>query len=312
MSAWRRPQALVLLLVCVLLAASLTAPTLRLQQPTFRYVFVFDITQSMNVADVVPDDPAVTRLEYAKEMALAALSGLACGSEVGLALFTGHRAFLLITPIELCDNYRELSSMVKHIDWRMTWESRSEVAKGLYKSIALLKQLAGQTRLVFLTDGHEAPPINPALPPRFPQQKNDILGLIVGVGGDQPVPIPKLDEDGLLTGYWQADEVMHTDSFSYAENSRSGTPAVIGTEHLSSLREDYLQGLADKTGLGYLRLSGPQALIAELQNARLGELKVLDTDIRWLFALAALVLMLGLLLLAPWTARRAEARKAAA
>jgi mxaL protein len=291
----QRTQLLLLLLAGALLAATFARPTLQLKRPTYRYLFVFDITQSMNVMDV-PADPSLTRLQYAKATAQTSLADMPCGTEIGLALFTGHRAFLMITPVEICANYRELSTMLSSIDWRMTWEARSEVAKGLFKSIELLKLFQERTRLVFLTDGHEAPPINPDVPPQFAGERGAIKGLLVGVGGDLPVPIPKLDDSGAQKGVWKADEVLQVDTFRAEHDARDGTPALnAGTEHLSSLRESYLQMLADKTGLTYHRLVGARDLSGLLESRALGILKVTTADLRWLLALVALVAFLAAL-----------------
>ncbi len=299
MSAWRRPQVLLLVLSLFLLAATYAGPTIELERPTYRYVFVFDISQSMNVKDIPNTDLPITRLNYAKASAIESLSILPCGTEVGLALFTGHRAFLLITPVEICANYRELASMLNNIDWRMTWEARSEIAKGLFKSIALLKQLTGQTRLVFFTDGHEAPPINPELPPRFPGGRGEIEGLIIGVGGEKLVPIPKFDKTGEQQGYWKVDEVDHVDAFTQSRSAREGTELEnTGTEHLSSLRETYLEGLADKTGLTYHRLGSTKEFSKQMQSSALGIPKIVTTDLRWLLAFGSLLAFVATMLIA--------------
>ncbi len=300
MSRWRRPRFGLLVLCALLLAATFTRPSLNLERPTYRYVFVFDISQSMNVPDASPRQPNVSRLEYAKQATAAALAAMPCGTEAGLALFSGHRAFLLVTPLEVCANYRELSQILERIDWRMTWEARSEVAKGLYKSIALMTALAAQTRLVFVTDGHEAPPINPEVPPRFQGEAGEVSGLIVGVGGDLPARIPKFGDDGEPDGYWEADDVMHVDTFTAERNAREGlTTTQVGTEHLSALRGSYLQELAARTGLTYLRLSDADDLHDALTRRALGIPRVITTDVRWLYALAALVLLLATALPAP-------------
>jgi mxaL protein len=299
MSVWRNPQVMFLFLSLVLLGATFARPTMQLEKQTYRYVFVFDISQSMNVMDVSDTGGPITRLNYAKQTAIESLLTLPCGTEVGLALFTGHRAFLLTTPIETCDNYRELSSMLNNIDWRMTWEARSEIAKGLYKSIALLKQLEGQTRLVFITDGHEAPPINPELPPRYPGTKGEITGLIIGVGGEKPVPIPKFDATGEQQGYWKADEVSHVDAYTQARRERESIVSTVsGTEHLSSLRETYLESLATKTGLTYYRLSGTKYFSQQIRGDALGTPKVRTTDVRWFIALGSLFAFVAAML---WT-----------
>ena len=67
MKAGRGPQLIGMLIAVALLAVTFTHPTLDLNRPTFRYVFVFDITQSMNVVDMPRDAPSVSRLDYAKE-----------------------------------------------------------------------------------------------------------------------------------------------------------------------------------------------------------------------------------------------------
>lgn len=104
--------------------------------------------------------------------------------------------------------------MVENLDWRMAWVARSEVAKGLHSALNVAEELGAQTTMVFLTDGHEAPPINPAYAPRFSGVVGEVDGVLAGVGGVVPVPIPKLDERGALTGYWSADEVLQIDVFS--------------------------------------------------------------------------------------------------
>ena len=198
MTLRRHPQVLLLLLAAVLMSATLVAPSVPLKRASYRYVLVFDISQSMNTADVGSEAAPLVRLEFAKQRALEALKGLPCGSEVGIALFTGHRAFLMLTPIELCANFQELSTMLASIDWRMTWEERSEVAKGVFRSLELLRALSATTRLVFLTDGHEAPPLNPDVKPGFSGEVGAVRGLLIGVGGALPVPIPKFDAEGKI------------------------------------------------------------------------------------------------------------------
>ena len=120
---------------------------------------------------------------------------------------------VLIAPLEICANFRELTSVLEGIDGRMAWAGRSEVAKGIGWAIRLAAALPDQPALVFVSDGHEAPPLHPAHRPAF-GEPGTIAGLLVGVGGAAPVPIPKLDPDGRRLGFWRADEVMQTDPIS--------------------------------------------------------------------------------------------------
>lgn len=296
---------ILLLLAIVLLAVTFFNPSLTLQRAVHRYIAVFDITQSMNVSDV--GEPPQTRLDFAKQRLGETINGLTCGSEMGLALFTGHRVFLLFSPIEVCSHYGELTTMINNIDWRMAWEARSEVAKGLHKSIELVEDIGEDIRIVFISDGHEAPPVHANFRPAFRGEVGAVQGLIVGVGGNVPMPIPKLDSDGRLMGYWQAHEVMQVDRYSLGrggdsdnietmvgvENTDIAQRIQAGTEHLSTLREPYLQRLAQETGLNYHRLQSAQDLSTQLNASELALSEARITDMRWLLALIALILLIG-------------------
>lgn len=295
-SRFKRLEVILMLLSVILLGLTFVNPKMSLQQATYHYVYVFDISQSMNVKDVGGKNGLMSRLNVAKQAAIDSLSKLSCGTEVGIALFTGHRAFLLLTPVESCKNQQGLVSTINVIDWTATWESRSEIAKGLYRSIKLMKQIGENTRLVFFTDGHEAPPINPKLMPNFSGKIGEIKGLIVGVGGDKLVKIPKLDRSGNQSGYWKQDEVVHVDIYTQERSKREGTKLLIGTEHLSSLREAYLESLAEKTGLTYHRWVNTESFLDLLEAKPLSHPKMIQTDIRWLLALLSLLLFGGIFL----------------
>lgn len=296
---WALLAAFALILVC------LARPTWRGRSEVFSYVWVFDITQSMNVRDMGQVPPGIGRLEYARQVAARALRRLPCGSEVGVGVFTAHRSLLLFEPVEVCTHYSELTQSLAGLDWRMAWRARSEVAKGLYSGLRIVRALGGSTHLVFFTDGHEAPPINRRLRPRFPAGGGG-GGLIVGVGGRVPVPIPRLDRAGRRLGYWRADEVMQTDVYSYGRPAGQGReqmvdagPAPIGEaarrggrEHLSALHEAYLRRLADEQGMDYLRLGGPAGLAGSLTESGRGRWVAMDRDLRPVLGGLALLLVL--------------------
>jgi mxaL protein len=112
-----------------------------------------------------------------------------------------------------------------------------------------------------------------------------VHGWLIGVGGDQPAPIPKTNADGVRTGFWQADEVRQV-------RPEPGAPAVAEShEELSQLRETYLEALAGHLGFGYRRLVGPTSLRAPLMDARYAHPTPVATDIRWAPALLALILL---------------------
>ena len=294
-----------LVLALAVAAVGLGRPMVPLSSDVFRHLVVFDITQSMNVGDATPGNDTVTRLEHAKAAVLDAVTALPCGSEVGLGLFTAHRTFLVIAPVEVCANYPDISAAVRAVDWRMAWSARSEIAKGVYSGLRVAKALGPETTLVFLTDGHEAPPLHPELRPSLGDLAGEVRGAVGGVGGPVPMPIPKLDPQGRNLGYWGADDVMQVDELSvgrgtsvqegYSAVDDQGLQARIdsGTEHLSALREAYLHALADDFRLQYRRIASAGDLQTLLRHPDLANKRRSLADLRPLLAGIAALLVAG-------------------
>ena len=294
-----------LVLALALAAAGLGRPMVPLSSDVFRHLVVFDITQSMNVGDATPADETVTRLEHAKTAVLDAASALPCGSELGLGLFTGHRTFLVLAPVEVCASYADFSETVRAVDWRMAWVARSEIAKGVYSGLRIARALGPSTSLVFITDGHEAPPLHAELRPGYSGDPGAVRGLLAGVGGSTPAAIPKLDPQGRNLGYWGAEDVMQVDELSlgrgtsvsegYAGVEAGDVQARIasGTEHLSALREDYLRSLANGLQLHYRRVRSAGDLTTAFRHPDLASESRTLSDLRPLLAGAAALLAAG-------------------
>jgi mxaL protein len=301
-----------LALAALALAAGFAHPTLPWRHTLFDLVIVLDVTQSMNVQDERLDGRPASRLNFAKHALQAALQELPCGSKIGWALFTESRSYLLFTPIEVCSNRVELRASLAGIDSRMAWSGNSEVAKALHSGVAIVHELPGRPSLVFVTDGHEAPPLNARHRPRYEDQNKGLTGLVVGVGQVQPSPIPKTGPAGLSLGYWSADEVQQADAYSTARGasgggesmpqeaddslspgaavSLGGTP---GSEHLSGLREAYLRLLAAENGFGFHRLRSAQGLADALRGDALARQVAVRGDARFLLFGLAFVLLLA-------------------
>jgi len=278
-------DALLLALAALALAATFLDPGWPMTRNELEFVAVFDITQSMNVPDQQQGGRSVTRLARAKAAMETALGVLPCGSKAGWAIFTEYRSFLLIVPIEVCAHQRELLGELHRLDGRMAWAGNSEVAKGLNSGMLVVHTLPSRPALVFLTDGHEAPPVNPRYRPNFALKRGEVRGMIVGVGGDTPRPIPKTDPSGLPLGEWGADEVLQVDPRSLGRGGSVAGEQMVepedltvkplpgaapGSEHLSSLREGYLELLASEQGLLYRRLASDRSLVAALEESQPG------------------------------------------
>lgn len=301
-----------LLLAALLLVATLFEPTLPAERGSVEHLMVLDITQSMNVPDMTWRGRPASRLAAAKAMLAEAITELPCDSKVGLGVFSEYRAFVMLAPVEVCANRHELLASLGEIDGRMAWTGNSEVAKGLNSSLRAARELAGRPSVVFVSDGHEAPPVSPRYRPKFDDVApgDEVSGVIVGVGGDTPLPIPKTDPSGRPLGAWRADEVLQTDPRSLGRGASVTGEAMAdgddtlpvvplpgatpGREHLSSLREAYLQVLAGETRLQYHRLVDAEGLRRTLVEQRLQRPRLAHVDLRpWLGAVALAAMLVG-------------------
>jgi mxaL protein len=275
-----RETALLAAATLLLLVAALMPPV-PLPRNVADTVVVFDITQSMDVEDAQLDGAPASRLAFAREAARRALRELPCGSRVGWGAFTEYRTLLLLAPIEVCDNYNDLLATLEEIDGRIRWGNASEVAKGVFWALRAAKELQGQPAILFLTDGHESPPLT--VFPRFDDvQPGQVRGWLLGIGGSVPQPIPRTDAEGNRVGYWRPVDVLQ-------RNPGAGQPR--SREHLSELREPHLRALAAQTGLGYSALRDPAELARLMRDPRLARPARVATDLRGIPALLALVLL---------------------
>ena len=271
--------ALVALLICIWLQPQ------ALSRSTYNLQVTFDISQSMNVEDMVVGDKIVSRLTAAKLAARNLLQQLPCGSQIGWSIFTHRRVLSLTTPIEVCQHYAGLLSSLELINGRMRWAEASGIGKGLYQSIRASHDIGDSTRIIFITDGHEAPPLRSGSRGMPKTDKFDVAGLIVGVGDKVPVRIPKLDNDGHVIGYWQADEVVQ----------RRDDTSAPSHEELSNRQDAHLSKLARLAKLTYLPLESVEQLaenvLLKSTSHEMSHKKIIPTDLRWIPALLALLLL---------------------
>ncbi|HVZ04849.1 vWA domain-containing protein [Hyphomicrobium sp.] len=226
-------------------------------------VAVVDITGSMNTRDMGSPHGSEDRLTAARQALIDMIPSLPCQSRLGLGIFTERLSFLLFEPIDICSNYEALVGAISGLDWRMAWQGDSYIYKGLYSAIDLASSL--KANLIFLTDGHEAPPLPETGLPPFEGKKGAVGGLIVGVGGSEKTPIPKFNEEGHQVGVYGPQDVLQANRFGLpppgAENRPGYNPRNApfgampsGDEQLSSVKSAHLRDLAARTGLTYVEL----------------------------------------------------------
>lgn len=290
MSGLRAPA-----LAFLLLLVAIFMPPFDVSRATYDYLVVFDITQSMNVEDYDLDGVPVSRLTFAREAVRRTLHELPCGSRVGWGVFAEYRTLVLLAPIEVCSNYNDLLASLDRIDGRMRWGNASEISKGLFWAMRGARDVGGHPRVLFLTDGQEAPPVDGDGLAMFDDLKRgDIGGWLIGVGGYTPRPIPRTDADGRPMGFWHADEVVQRDI-------KAGRATVASHEHLSEVREPYLRTLAHEVDFEYLHLNRLESVREAMLHPRFAEQRRAPTDFAWVAAVAALItLVLGFTRVLPW------------
>ncbi len=256
-------------------------PPVMLPRVSHSFLVVFDITQSMGVADMRLNGSTATRLDFAKESMRQVLRALPCGSRVGWGAFADYRTMPLIEPLEVCAHFDALLASLNGIDARMRWANASQVAKGLYWSLRSARAIDESTVTVFISDGQEAPPVAIGDSGALLMEK-PMVGLVLGVGQEQASPIPRTDDDGRVLAFWQADEVVQ----------RQDVPTGSSHEELSALAEGHLRALAERHSLQYLRLVDSEALLKTMRGMGHAKVELQPTDWRWLPALMALALLL--------------------
>ncbi len=299
----RRTQ--LVLAALVLTGLTFLVRPLALTRQGLEFTAVLDITGSMNVRDYRgTDGKPASRIDTAKAALIDLLARLPCGSRMALGLFTERRTFLLFAPIEVCDGFAPLAGAIEAIDYRMAWEGDSRIAAGLFRAVETAASL--NTDLVFITDGHEAPPLPSQGGPTFDGRPGAVRGLIVGAGEPTLSQIPKFDDRGREIGFYGETDVQQENRFGppppdaeqregyNARNSPFGGTAARGSEHLSAVRETYLKKLAGETGLTYADLDGPGGLLGLLSEAATPRPLSGSLDLRPYLGGAALALLLAL------------------
>ena len=277
----RDTRLILLILAALALLPMFGDPFIRVAQPVRNYLFVVDITQSMNVRDYIVEGRPIDRLNFVKAALIRALPGLPCGSSVGLGLFTAWQTAVLFHPIEVCHHRREIDTAIRNIDWRMAWAPMSKVARAVDDALSQLS-VGGQddAALVFFTDGEEAPPVDvEQLATMEKGTSRRPRGVLVGVGDLRPSAIPQFNQGGNMVGYIQ----------------QGGQPM------LSGLQENYLRKLGRGAGLDYHRLRTSERLVNLLRSQRYADPHRAHLNISWVFGTGALALLAAVYVIAPLT-----------
>lgn len=287
--------AMIMSLALLLIVAALWLPPVPRDVKIMDSLFVIDITDSMNVEDAELDGNVMRRLDWAKEFTRQTLLDMPCGAHAGLAIFSEARSLILMNPVEVCANYHDLTQMLDQIHQTMAWARSSEVSKATYTAIRQAKDITPKPSIVFLTDGHESPPIHESLFPKFQGTPGEVKGVIVGIGGSDLLPIPKTNEQGEIDGVWDVNEVMHVDVYASTRGDMAErNQQKPRTEHLSSQKKSHLETLANRVGFEFVSSpKDPQKLVSRIRNSSETRELTIDYDLyAWLSGLALILVLL--------------------
>lgn len=295
-----------LALAALVLLPVFFSPQRMLAGTTFAYLFVLDVSESMNVRDVDAGTPGQSRLDRAKAAVIAALAALPCGSRIAVGLFAGSDTLVLFEPLEVCRHYPAIEQTVERIDWRMAWDGDSRVEAAVVNAL----HEAGNRGLdlVFLSDGDEAPHVAVPHMGELLALQGKVKGWLVGIGSAQASPVPRLDADDKIIGYWTAVDAVREgfypnlsevvkQSDSPAELERSGALDEV-QEHKSALNEGYLKQVGAASGLRYVKADSAARVAATIADAATARHEPAERDMRIVFGLAA-----ALLVMAGWLRR---------
>ena len=282
----------------IFLLIAMCKPYTNIKQERKSYLFIIDVTQSMNVPDMRLSGKPISRLEYSKYLLKNTVKNLPCGSQVGLGVFFKTTATLLYTPIETCANYHVLWDTIDHIDWRMASQGNSNIRIGLLSIESLLATNGDDiAQVILMTDGQEAAPLNIFTKVSMTKWQGKQPLLILGLGNSKPSPIPKLNDKNQVIGYWSTDAIKLNPASNVDEGHDGGRDNSIANEpyeyYLSKLDEEYLKELSTEIGAKYINASSVEALITGISQLP-SEIKFsVKFALSWLFATLALLLMIA-------------------
>ena len=255
-----KKELLVLILSIALCLIAIINPILKIQKSVSSYMFVVDVSQSMNAEDLAHNKKNISRIEYTKLILKNIIDASECGSFFSINIFAADNVASIIEPVEKCNNYDELIDTVQKLEWRMAWKGNSRITFGIKSAAKMQDSLNFPSKILFFTDGDEAPKVNAINKVNL---DNFSLGselIFIGIGGDKDVPVPRYNSRNMLVGFWGMDIYDSLPGATGERSSDSGKddpdPSVASAEYdryLSKLYEDYLLKLSIQIKSQYIR-----------------------------------------------------------
>jgi len=293
-----RRDAALLTAAFLLLIVAVFKPTVPLQRNIFSYIFVADISQSMNVIDATFNGKPVSRIAYTQYMMHSVVSSLPCGTRVSIGLFAGVSVAALYTPIEVCSNYAAIQDTIDHLDWRTAWSGNSRLRESMFTLARVLRGFPEPAQVVYFTDGEEAPRLHAFNTKDLTNFQGGNDWLFVGIGSDKGTAIPKLDEKNQLIGYWSGESFALQPGIAQISEANIGVrdDNVAGGEsdrYLSKLDEEYLKDLSKQVSGNSVRGDSVQSVLSAMKKQKPARRDLAPFNLDWVLAGLAGLLLIG-------------------
>jgi len=286
-------------LALALMLLALFKPQIQLKQDVHNYLLIADVSQSMNAEDAMLAGKPVSRMVYTRHLMKRIVETSPCGTYFSVGVFAAENVGLLFMPLEVCANYDIITDTINHLDWRMAWRGNSRLSFGVKSGETVLDSLNAPAQLVFFTDGDEAPKVN-AINKLDLGAMDGSHWLFVGVGGHEPVPIPRFNSENKWVGFWPSDAKEFSAGavgVTYNDTSKDEPDPIVAyaefDRYLSQLEDGYLKELAGEIKAKYIEGKDEAGFYDYIQQQKPAAVFVTDYNIRWLYLGLALLLILG-------------------
>ena len=153
--------------------------------------------------------------------------------------------------------------------------------------------------MLFFTDGDEAPKVNAINKLDLSRLQIGKNLLLVGVGGNKPVAVPRYNSSNKWVGYWSSDTKENSAGaigVSYSDTSiDEPDPTVAFAEYdryLSQLDAEYLKKIAVEVKGTYMKGTDSSAFYDHVRNLKPVASTVTAYSMRWTYLSLGLLLIL--------------------
>jgi mxaL protein len=192
-------------------------------------------------------------------------------------------------PIEICENFGVIQDTLKHLEWRMAWRGSSHLRLALIDAGSVSLTLPEPTKIIFLTDGDEAAPLNAITKIDLQPMQGSSSWLLAGIGSQEPSPIPKFNSKDEIIGYWsqyatkiEPSQIVNEDSVGKRDDSIASDPHEY---YLSALREDYLKEVVSDINANYVRADLQAKFLTAINKLPSAGNSPAHVETGWIFAL---------------------------